>query len=97
MGKLSQAVVIAAAAYRDEATFRERTGISNSRLVVNKKNKDCHVSSSDGALHTSPAAWDWLCTEEHWQQLANLGSAANKCVLRMNDSSRLQQQDATCS
>ena len=46
MGKLSQAVVIAAAAYRDEATFRERTGITNSRLVVNKKNKDCHVSSS---------------------------------------------------
>ncbi len=56
VGKLSQAVVIAAAAYRDEATFRERTGITNSRLVVDKKNKDCHVSSRDVSLHYSPAA-----------------------------------------
>ena len=65
MGKLSQAVVIAAAAYRDEATFRERTGITNSRLVVNKKNKDCHVSSSDVPVQYSPATWDLLCTKEH--------------------------------
>ena len=70
VGKLSQAVVIAAAAYRDEATFRERTGITNSRLVVNKKNKDCHVSSNHVPVHSSPAACGPLCTEEHWQQLA---------------------------
>ena len=64
MGKLSQAVVIAAAAYRDEATFRERTGITNSRLVVNKKATDCHVSSSGVPLHSSPAAQGLLCTEK---------------------------------
>ena len=33
VGKLSQAVVLAGAAYRDEATFRERTGIANTKLV----------------------------------------------------------------
>ena len=70
VGKLSQAVVIAAAAYRDEATFRERTGITNSRLVVDKKNKDCHVSSHGVPLQSTPAAWDFLCAEEHLLQLA---------------------------
>ena len=70
VGKLSQAVVIAAAAYRDEATFRERTGITNSRLVVDKKNKDCHVSSHDVPVKIPPAAWDLLCAEEHLLQLA---------------------------
>ncbi len=33
VGKVSQAVVLSWAAYRDEATFRDWTGIENSKLV----------------------------------------------------------------
>ena len=33
VGKVSQAVVLAWAAYRDEATFKDWTGIGNSKLV----------------------------------------------------------------
>ena len=43
-GKISQAVVIAAAAYRTEAEFRERTGIQQSKLIVDEFHTNTHVS-----------------------------------------------------
>lgn len=43
-GKISQAVVVAAAAYRTEAEFRERTGIQKSKLIVDEFHTNTHVS-----------------------------------------------------
>ena len=89
MGKLSQAVVIAAAAYRDEATFRERTGITNSRLVVDKKNKDCHVSSRDVSLHIAQQHEVCCALRNIDSSLLHRGSAASMSMLRTKDSSML--------
>lgn len=44
VGKISQAVVIAAAAYRTEAEFKERTGIQKSKLIVDDTHTNTHVS-----------------------------------------------------
>lgn len=44
-GKISQAVVVAAAAYRTEAEFRERTGIQKSKLIVDEFHTNTHVSA----------------------------------------------------
>ena len=41
-GKISQASVLAAAAYRDEEAFRSMTGIACTRLVIDKDG-DTHV------------------------------------------------------
>ena len=41
-GKISQAAVLAAAAYRDEETFQRVAGISQSRLVIDQEG-DTHV------------------------------------------------------
>ncbi|KAL3130729.1 hypothetical protein ABBQ38_000076 [Trebouxia sp. C0009 RCD-2024] len=43
VGKISQAVVIAAAAYRTEAEFKERTGIQKSKLIVDDTHTNTHV------------------------------------------------------
>lgn len=42
-GKISQAAVLSAAAYEDEATFRRITGIEKCRLIVDKKDRNTHV------------------------------------------------------
>ena len=44
VGKVSQAVVLSWAAYRDETTFRDWTGIDNSKLVCDAT-FDTHVSA----------------------------------------------------
>lgn len=44
MGKISQAAVMAAAAYNDDATFRSQTGIEKSRLIRDKAHFDTKVS-----------------------------------------------------
>lgn len=43
MGKISQAAVMAAAAYNSEATFRQQTGIEKSRLIRDKEHHDTKV------------------------------------------------------
>ena len=43
-GKISQAVVVAAAAYRDTDDFRARTGIDNSQLIDDEFHTNTHVS-----------------------------------------------------
>lgn len=43
MGKISQAAVVAASAYRDEATFQRQTGITNSRLIHDREHHDTKV------------------------------------------------------
>ena len=43
-GKISQAAVLSAAAYEDEASFRTTTGIQNTRLVIDKNERNTHVS-----------------------------------------------------
>lgn len=53
VGKISQAVVIAAAAYRTEAQFRERTGIQKSKLIVDEFHTNTHVSLPMPFLHES--------------------------------------------
>ena len=57
-GKISQAVVIAAAAYRTEAEFKERTGIQKSKLIVDEFHTNTHVSIS----HLLPPT---LCISGH--------------------------------
>ncbi|KAK9813966.1 hypothetical protein WJX73_007164 [Symbiochloris irregularis] len=42
-GKISQAAVLAAAAYKDEATFRHLSGIEKCRLVVAQDGSNTHV------------------------------------------------------
>ena len=44
-GKISQAVVVAAAAYRSEAAFIERTGIKKTKLIIDDSHTNTHVSS----------------------------------------------------
>lgn len=44
MGKISQAAVMAAAAYSDDATFQRQTGIVNSRLIRDWEHHDTKVS-----------------------------------------------------
>ena len=56
-GKISQAVVIAAAAYRTEAEFRERTGIQQSKLIVDEFHTNTHVSFSHLLPLTSMNFW----------------------------------------
>ena len=43
-GKISQAVVVAAAAYRKEAAFREVTGIKRTKLIIDDFHTMTHVS-----------------------------------------------------
>jgi len=43
-GKISQAVVVAAAAYRTEAEFSERTGIQQNKLIIDELHTNTHVS-----------------------------------------------------
>ena len=47
VGKVSQAVVLSWAAYRDEATFMDWTGVENSKLVCDTT-FDTHVSADCG-------------------------------------------------
>ncbi|DBA83613.1 hypothetical protein WJX77_012231 [Trebouxia sp. C0004] len=42
-GKISQAVVVAAAAYRTEAEFSERTGIKQNKLIIDELHTNTHV------------------------------------------------------
>ena len=42
-GKVSQAALLATAAYKDEAGFRRATGVSCSRLVVDTHERNTHV------------------------------------------------------
>ncbi len=43
LGKVSQAVVVAGAAYHDEASFQRITGISKSKMVVDKARTGAQV------------------------------------------------------
>lgn len=43
-GKISQAVVVAAAAYRDTEEFQARTGLTNSKLIDDEFHTNTHVS-----------------------------------------------------
>lgn len=43
IGKISQAAILAAAAYRDHETFKRQTGITNCRLIYDKEHHDTKV------------------------------------------------------
>ena len=43
MGKISQAAIVAGAAYRNQETFKQQTGITNSRLIKDKVHHDTKV------------------------------------------------------
>ena len=61
VGKVSQAVVLSWAAYRDEATFRDWTGIEISKLVVDTT-FDTHVCTVCGwpiQMAAAQALWGW--------------------------------------
>ena len=45
MGKISQAAIVAGAAYRNEETFKEQTGIAKARLIKDKTHHDTKVLS----------------------------------------------------
>ena len=49
-GKVSQAAVLAAAAYRDEETFRRITGVTQSKLVVDTHERNTHVCNTITAI-----------------------------------------------
>ena len=44
-GKISQAAILAAAAYRNHETFKRQTGITNCRLIYDKEHHDTKVPS----------------------------------------------------
>jgi len=48
VGKISQAAILAAAAYRNHETFKRQTGITKSRLIYDKEHHDTKVG------HMSP-------------------------------------------
>ena len=54
-GKISQAAVFSAAAYRDEETFRRTTGIAKCKLIVDKDERNTHVSMDHLELDSMPA------------------------------------------
>lgn len=54
LGKVSQAVVVAGAAYHDEATFTKITGISTAKMVVDK--------AKTGAQVRPPPIDSFVCT-----------------------------------
>ena len=43
IGKISQAAILAAAAYRNHDTFKRQTGITNCRLIYDKEHHDTKV------------------------------------------------------
>lgn len=43
IGKISQAAILAAAAYRDHETFKRQTGITNCRLIYDREHHDTKV------------------------------------------------------
>ena len=53
-GKISQAVVVAAAAYRTEAEFRERTGMKQTKLIIDELHTNTHVSLDTLYKHLLP-------------------------------------------
>lgn len=42
-GKIGQAAVLSVAAYEDERTFQQLTGIEKSKLVIDKNERNTHV------------------------------------------------------
>ena len=44
-GKISQAAILAAAAYRNHETFKRQTGITNCRLIYDREHHDTKVPS----------------------------------------------------
>ena len=63
VGKVSQAVVLSWAAYRDEATFRDWTGIENSKLVCDST-FDTQVSAVCGwSAHHWGSTSTWVPIE----------------------------------
>ena len=76
-GKISQAVVVAAAAYRSQDEFQTRTGITQSQLIVDEQHTNTHVRP----LSLVPAcifstqrctAFQWLASVG--QELSSQGS-----------------------
>lgn len=60
LGKISQAAILAAAAYRNHETFVRQTGITNSRLIYDKEHHDTKVR------------WNWLDNHATGCQLTTL-------------------------
>lgn len=50
MGKISQAAIVAGAAYRNQETFRKQTGIVKSRLIRDKVYHDTKVAPKNSVI-----------------------------------------------
>lgn len=55
MGKVSQAVVVAGAAYRDEAAFAKITGITNVKMIDDKGKTDVQVGHLPDMPYLTPS------------------------------------------
>ena len=55
IGKISQAAILAAAAYRNHETFKRQTGIANCRLIYDREHHDTKVDAL--RLQLLPCLW----------------------------------------
>lgn len=53
VGKISQAAVLAASAYRNNDTFKAQTGLIKSRLIYDKQHHDTKVQITLSHLQTT--------------------------------------------
>ena len=64
-GKISQAALLSAAAYRDEESFRRTTGIAKCRLVVDKNERNTHVRVPSSCVYICIVATVHGCMDGH--------------------------------
>ena len=64
-GKISQAALLSAAAYRDEVSFRRTTGIAKCRLVVDKNERNTHVRVPSSCVYICVVATVHGCMDGH--------------------------------
>ena len=72
-GKISQAAAMARCAYRDEATFQQQTGISNSRLIHARQHHDTKVAA---LLYTCALCCD---LSKGWQDMTRASDVSTSC------------------
>ena len=72
VGKISQAAILAAAAYRNHETFKLQTGITNSRLIYDREHHDtkvCHFMGfmTSWVFNYASSGFDLNIADVHWQ------------------------------
>ncbi len=80
VGKISQAAILAAAAYRNHETFKRQTGITKSRLIYDKEHHDTKVG------HMSPNWSPGLLQQQPiWLALFSIFLLDSVCLCPMAD------------